>query len=67
MHSIRENALHGTRLEKASILTIREKLMLNAVSVRILKSKVCIDFAKNNPMNAELIYALHYYNYRDYS
>ena len=67
MHSIRENALHGTRLEKASILTIREKLMLYAVSVRILKSKVCIDFAKNNPMNAELIHALHYYNNRDYS
>ena len=36
MHSIRENARHGTRLEKASILTIREKLMLYAVSVRIL-------------------------------
>ena len=67
MHSIRENALHGTRLEKASILTIREKLMLYAVSVRILKSKVCIDNEKNNPMNAELIHALHYYNNRDYS
>lgn len=46
MHSMRENALRGTRLEKASILTIRETLMIYAVSVRILKSKVCLDFAK---------------------
>ena len=58
---------YSGKMIKASILTIREKLMLYAVSVRILKSKACIDFVKNNPMNTELIHAVHYYNNRDYS
>ena len=67
MHSVREKALRGTRLEKASILSIREKLMHYAVSIRILKSKICVDFAKHNPMNAELVHALHYYSNRNSS
>ena len=67
MHSIREKALRGTSLEKASILTIREKLLLYAVSVRILKTKVILDFAKHHPMKAELKHTLHYYSLRDVS
>lgn len=67
MHSIREKALRGTSLEKASILTIREKLLLYAVSVRILKTKVILDFAKHHPMKAELRHTLHYYSLRDVS
>ena len=62
MLSVREKALRGTRLEKASILSIREKLMLYAVSIRIHKNKICVDFARHNPMNAELAHALHYYS-----
>ena len=62
MLSVREKALHGTRLEKASILSIREKLMLYAVSIRIHKNKICVDFARHNPMNAEIAHALHYYS-----
>ena len=50
-----------------SILSIREKLMHYAVSIRILKSKICVDFAKHNPMNAELVHALHYYSNRNSS
>ena len=65
MHSMRERALRGTSLEKASILTIREKLLLYAVSVRILKTKVILDFAKQHPMKEELRHTLHYYSVRD--
>ena len=64
MHSMRERALRGTSLEKASILTIREKLLLYAVAVRILKTKVILDFAKQHPMKEELRHTLHYYSIR---
>ena len=64
MHSIRERALRGTSLEKASILTIREKLLLYAVSVRVLKTKVILDFARQHPMKDELKHTLHYYSVR---
>ena len=67
LHSMRERALRGTRLEKASILTIREKLLLYAVSVRILKTKVILDFAKHHPMKEELRHTLHYYSVKDVS
>ena len=67
MHSMRERALRGTSLEKASILTIREKLLHYAVSVRILKTKVILDFAKCHPMKNELTHTLHYYSVRDIS
>lgn len=65
MHSIRERALKGTGMEKASILSIRERLLLCAVSVRTLKTKVIIDFAKHHPMKDELRHMLHYYSIRD--
>ena len=67
MHSMRERALRGTRLERASILTIREKLLLCAVSVRVLKTKVILDFAKHHPMREEIMHTLHYYSVRDIS
>ena len=62
LHSLRERALRGTSLEKTSILTVREKLLLYAVSVRKLKTKVIIDFAKRHPMIEELRHCLHYYS-----
>jgi len=67
MRSIRERALRGTRLEKASIITIREKLLLYAVAVRILKTKVILDFAKHHPMRDELQHTLYYYSVKDIS
>ena len=35
MHSIRENGLKGTALEKATLLEIRGKILLTAVNLRI--------------------------------
>ena len=67
MHSMRERALRGTSLERASILTIREKLLLCAVSVRVLKTKVILDFAKHHPMREEIMHTSHYYSVRDIS
>ena len=65
LHSLRERALRGTRLEKASILTIRERLLLYAVSVRHLKTKVILDFARHHPMRDELRHSLNYYCVKD--
>lgn len=65
MHSIRERALKGICMEKASILSIRERLLLCAVSVRTLKTKVILDFAKHHPMKDELRHMIHYYSIRD--
>lgn len=61
MHSIRERALCNTKLERATLLTIRERLLLTAVSVRVMKSKVTLDFAMYNPMADELRHALLFY------
>ena len=63
MHSIRERALFGTKLEKATLLTIRERLLLTAVCIRVMKSKVILDFAMYNPMADELRHALLFYQY----
>ena len=54
-------------MEKASILSIREKLLICAVSVRTLKTKVILEFAKHHPMKDELRHILHYYSIRDVS
>ena len=62
LHSLRERALRGTRLGNASLLTIREKLLCYAVSVRILKTKVILDFAKHHPLREELRHSLLYYS-----
>lgn len=61
MHSIRERALKGTSLEKANLLEIRGKLLLTAVCVRVYKTKIVLDYAKYNPMAAELRHALQFY------
>ena len=58
MHSLRERAFEGTPLEKATLLTIRERILLTAVCVKISKTKVILDFAMYNPMADELRHAL---------
>lgn len=61
MHSIREHGLKGTILEKSTLLEIREKLLLTAVSIRILKKSIVLDYGKYNPMDRELRHLLHFY------
>jgi hypothetical protein len=61
MHSLREHALKDTSLEKASLLRIREQLLLTAVCVKVFKSKIVLIYAKNNPMRSELLHVLRYY------
>lgn len=61
MLSFRERALKGTELENATLLTIREKILLTAVSVRVLKTKVVLDYSRSNPMKKELIHAMRFY------
>lgn len=61
MHSIRGRALAGTSLENATLLGIRERLLLVAVCVRVLKTKIVLEYAKYNPMGKELRHALTFY------
>lgn len=67
MHSIRERALKGTSLERASLLTVRERLLLSAVCIRILKTKIRLDYAKHHPMKRELRHVLQFYEQRKVS
>jgi len=46
---LKQKVFAGGELEKASILTIREKIMLTAVHIRELKTKVKIEFPENHP------------------
>ncbi len=54
MLSFRDRALKGTELENAELLTIRERLLLTAVSIKVRKTKVVIDYPKHHPMKKEL-------------
>ena len=53
--------LKGTALKKATPLTIRERILLTAVSVKVLKTKVVIEYPKYHPMHEELAHALRFY------
>ena len=59
--SFRDRALKGTELEDAEILTIRERILLTAVSIKVRKTKVVIDYPKHHPMKEELSHALRFY------
>lgn len=61
MHSIREYGLKGTAIEKSTLLEIREKVLLTAVSIRVLKKSIVFDYGKYNPMDRELRHLLHFY------
>ena len=61
MLSLRERAFKGTSLERATLLTIRERILLTAVNVKELKTKVVIEYPKYHPMHKELAHALRFY------
>ena len=61
MLSFRNRALKGTELENAELLTIRERILLTAVSIKVRKTKVVIDYPKHHPMRKELSHALRFY------
>ena len=46
---IKQKVFEGSELASASMLTIREKLMLTAVHIRVLKTKIKIEFPQNHP------------------
>jgi hypothetical protein len=46
---IKQEVFKGSVLESASMLTIREKIMLTAVHIRVLKTKIKIEFPENHP------------------
>jgi hypothetical protein len=46
---LKQEVFVGSELETASILTIREKIMLTAVHIRVLKTKVKIEYPVNHP------------------
>jgi len=46
---LKQEVFAGSELEKASILTVREKIMLTAVHIRVLKTKVKVEFPENHP------------------
>ena len=54
LHGIKSEIFPGTNLKNASILTLREKVLLTAVHIRNLKTKVKIEFPKNHPFRADL-------------
>jgi hypothetical protein len=48
-------------MEKATLLRMREQLLLVAVCVRVLKTKVILDYPKHVPRRQELCHALEFY------
>ena len=64
MHRLRMDAMKGTDCEKAALKTIRDKVLHCAVSVRVLKTKVVLDYSKYHPMNPTLSKAMRYYAIR---
>ena len=46
---IKQEVFKDTDLENASMLTVREKVMLTAVHIRVLKTKIKIEFLNNHP------------------
>ena len=50
----KEDLFGGTCLADASIMTIREKVILSAVHIKEMKTKVRIEFQRDHPMRQEL-------------
>jgi len=46
---IKQDVFAGTALEKVSMLTFKEKIMLTAVHIRTLKTKIKIEFPEKHP------------------
>jgi hypothetical protein len=62
---IKQEVLKGTELENASILSIREKILLTAVHIRELKGKIKIELPQKHPYRELLSKAfLHFARWR---
>jgi hypothetical protein len=59
LHGLKSEILPGTALEKASILSIREKLLLTAAHIRQLKTKIKIEFPQNHILKDDIRKFLH--------
>jgi len=59
LHGLKSEMLPGTALQNASILTIREKVLLTAVHIRQMKSKIKIELPKGHPLKEDLKQILH--------
>jgi hypothetical protein len=59
LHGLKSEILPGTALEKASILSIREKLLLTAAHIRQLKTKIKIEFPQNHVLKDDIRKFLH--------
>ncbi|MDR0795895.1 MAG: IS1380 family transposase [Tannerella sp.] len=51
---LKQNMFTGTDLQTASIQTIREKIILTAVHIRVLKTKIKIEFPEHHPYRGVL-------------
>jgi hypothetical protein len=49
LHRIKQKLFPKSALETASIQTIREKILLTAVHIKVLKTKIKIEFPANHP------------------
>jgi len=47
--AIKQKIFAGSELETVSMLTVREKIILTAVHIRVLKTKIKIEFPLNHP------------------
>ncbi|MDR1757556.1 MAG: hypothetical protein LBR51_01160, partial [Bacteroidales bacterium] len=58
---IKQIAFAGTDLENASMLTIREKILLTAVHIRRMKTKIKIELPAKHPNKEAFAMALQYF------
>jgi len=58
VHSFRAERLAGTELAQATMLTIRERLLLSAVNVTVLRKTVKLRFQSGHPSQKEMTAAL---------
>jgi len=59
LHGLKSEMFPGTALQKSSILTIREKILLTAVHIRQMKTKIKVEFPKDHPFKEDLSRILH--------
>ena len=59
LHGIKSEIFPGTALQNASILTVREKLLLTGVHIRVLKTRIKIEFPPNHPFKEDMTKILH--------
>jgi hypothetical protein len=59
LHRLKSEIFRGTALQNVSILSIRQKVLLTAVHIRHLKTKIKIELPQSHPMKDELARILH--------